>query len=108
MILSGLYIVYGLLSFISVFGGVIGFLRFLFTTIYATGNAKDMVLLQLMDRAGIPNWETLQQKSGVSSSVIWLLRDGEGASVKLCELADVARTLLLPLPVFLKKLDLIE
>ncbi len=61
-----------------------------------------------MEQAGIPNWQTLQQKSGVSSTVVWLLRDGQGASVKLSELADVAKALVLPLGVFLKKLDLVD
>ena len=43
-----------------------------------------------------------------------MIRDGftgnsaNGASVKLTELEDVAKTLLLPLGVLLKKLDLIE
>lgn len=108
MIFNSLYIVYGLLAVSMVFGGIIAFVRFLLATIYAKGNAKDIVLLELMQRAGIANWQTLQQKSGVSSAVIWLLRDGEGASVKLSELADVARTLLLPLPIFLQKLGLIK
>ena len=61
-----------------------------------------------MERAGIVNWQTLQQKSGVSTTVIWLLRDGQGDSVKLSELADIANTLVLPLSVFLKKLDLVD
>mgnify|MGYP001801778904 FL=1 len=61
-----------------------------------------------MERAGIPNWKILQQKSGVSTSVIWLLRDGKGDLVKLSELADVANALVLSLSVFLKKLDLVE
>lgn len=108
MIFNSLYLVYGLLAVILVFGGIIGCLRLLFATIYANGNSKDKVLLELMERASIPNWQTLQQKSGVSSTVIWLLRDGQGASVKLSELADVARSLLLPLPVFLQKLGLVE
>ena len=108
MIFHRLYLVYVLLAVILVFGGIIGFLRLLFATIYADGNAKDLVLLELMKRAGIPNWQTLQRKSGVSTTVIWLLRDGEGASVKLGELEDIAKILLLPLPVFLQKLGLIE
>jgi len=108
MIFNSLYLVYGLLAVILIFGGIIAFLRFLFATIYATGNSQDTLLLDLMGRVGIPNWQSLQQKSGVSTTVIWLLRDGQGASVKLSELADVAETLLLPLPVFLQKLDLIE
>lgn len=108
MIFNSLYLVYGLLAVILVFGGIVGFLRLLFAIIYANGNSKDKVLLELMERASIPNWQTLQQKSGVSSTVIWLLRDGQGASVKLSELADVAKTLLLPLPVFLQKLGLVE
>ncbi|MDY6898923.1 MAG: helix-turn-helix domain-containing protein [Cyanobacteriota bacterium] len=108
MLSNDLSLVYGLLAVILVFVGIIGFLRFLFATIYAKGNAKDTVLLELMERAGIPNWQTLQQKSGVSTSVIWMLRDGQGYSVKLSELADVADALVLPLSVFLKKLDLVE
>ncbi len=108
MIFNSLNFVYDLLAAILVFGAIIVSLRFLFATIYATGNPKDVVLLELMKQAGIPNWQTLQQKSGVSSAVIWLLRDGEGASVKLSELADIAQTLLLPLPVFLKKLGLLD
>ncbi|MGB3638387.1 MAG: hypothetical protein WBA39_12555 [Rivularia sp. (in: cyanobacteria)] len=108
MLSDSLYLVYGLLAVILIFGGAIAFLRFLFATIYATGNSKDEVLLGLMERAGIPNWVTLQQKSGVSTTVIWLLRDGQGDSVKLSELADVAKALVLPLGVFLKKLDLVE
>ena len=108
MLSDSLYLVYGLLAVILVFGGAIAFLRFLFATIYATGNSKDEVLLELMERAGIPNWQTLQQKSGVSTTVIWLLRDGQGDSVKLSELADVAKALVLPLGVFLKNLDLVE
>ncbi|MBV6622313.1 MAG: helix-turn-helix domain-containing protein [Rivularia sp. (in: Bacteria)] len=108
MIFNSLYLVYVLLAVILVFVAAIGFLRVLFATIYAKGNSKDTVLLNLMEQAGIPNWQTLQQKSGVSSTVIWLLRDGEGASVKLSELKDVANALLLPLGAFLKKLDLIE
>lgn len=108
MIFDSLYLVYGLLVIILVYGGIIAFLRFLFATIYAHGNSQDTVLLDLMERAGIPNWLTLQQKSGISSTVIWMLRDGQGDSVKLSELADVAKTLLLPLRVFLEKLDLVE
>ncbi|MEO1430681.1 MAG: hypothetical protein AAFV71_16770 [Cyanobacteria bacterium J06633_8] len=108
MLSNSLYLVYVFLAVILVFGTAIGFLRFLFATIYAKGNSKDRVLLDLMERAGIPNWRILQQKSGVSTTVVWLLRDGQGASVKLTELEDVAKTLLLPLGVFLKKLDLIE
>ena len=108
MLSNSLYLVYVLLAVILIFGGAIAFLRFLFATIYAKGNAKDTVLLELMDRAGIPKWQTLQQKSGVSTTVIWLLRDGQGALVKLSELEDVAKALVLPLGVFLKKLDLIE
>ena len=108
MLSNSLYLIYVLLAVILVFGGAIAFLRFLFATIYAKGNSNDTVLLDLMERAGIPNWQTLQQKSGVSTTVIWLLRDGQGASVKLSELADVAKALVLPLGVFLKKLDLVE
>ncbi|MEA5596309.1 hypothetical protein [Rivularia sp. UHCC 0363] len=108
MIFDSLYLVYGLLAVILVFGGIIACLRFLFATIYATGNSKDMMLLELMEGAGIPNWQTLQQKSGVSSIVIWFLRDGQGDAVKLSELADVAKSLSLPLPVFLQKMDLID
>ena len=108
MFSNSLYFVYVLLAVILVFGGAIAFLRFLFATIYAKGNSKDTVLLDLMERAGIANWQTLQQKSGVSTTVIWLLRDGQADSVKLSELADVAKTLSLPLGVFLKKLDLVE
>lgn len=108
MLSNSLYLVYELLAIILVFGGIIVFLRILFATIYATGNSKDMLLLELMKHAGIPNWQSLQQKSGVSTTVIWLIRDGQGASVKLSELEDVARSLLLPLPVFLQKLDLID
>jgi hypothetical protein len=100
--------VYVLLAVILIFGGAIAFLRFLFATIYAKGNSKDTLLLDLMERAGIPNWQILQQKSGVSTTVIWLLRDGQGASVKLSQLEDVAKALGLPLGIFLKKLDLIE
>ncbi|BAY83200.1 hypothetical protein NIES267_26870 [Calothrix parasitica NIES-267] len=108
MLSNNLSLVYGLLGVILVFAGIIGFLRLLFAAIYAKGNAKDAVLLELMERAGIPNWKTLQQKSGVSTTVIWLLRDGQGDSVKLSELSDVADALVLPLSVFLKKLDLVE
>lgn len=108
MIFNDFYFVYVLLAVILAFVGIIGFLRFLFAMIYASGNANDVILLELMQRAGIPNWQILQQKSGVSTTVIWLLRDGAGDSVKLSELEDVARTLLLPLPVFLQKLGLIE
>ena len=108
MLSTNLSLVYGLLAVILIFGGIIGFLRFLFATIYAKGNTNDTVLLELMERAGIVNWQTLQQKSGVSTTVIWLLRDGQGDSVKLSELADIANTLVLPLSVFLKKLDLVD
>lgn len=108
MLSNSLYLVYGLLAVILVFGGAIAFLRFLFAAIYAKGNSKDTVLLDLMERAGIPNWQILQQKSGVSTTVIWLLRDGQADSVKLSELADVAKALVLPLGVFLKKLDLVD
>ena len=108
MIFDSFYLVYGLLAVILVFGAIIACLRFLFATIYANGNSKDTVLLELMERAGIPNWQTLQQKSGVSSIVIWLLRDGQGDAVKLSELADVAKSFSLPLPVFLQKMDLID
>ena len=108
MQLNGLSLVYGLLAVILIFIGIIGFLRLLFAIIYAQGNSKDTVLMDLMERAGIPNWKALQQKSGVSTTVIWLLRDGQGTLVKLSELADVADTLLLPLGVFLKKMDLVE
>jgi hypothetical protein len=108
MLSNSLYLVYGLLAIILVFGGAIAFLRFLFATIYAKGNSKDTVLLDLMERAGIHNWQTLQQKSGVSSTVIWLLRDGQADSLKLGELADVAKALVLPLGVFLQKMDLVD
>lgn len=108
MLSNDLSLVYGLLAVILVFFGIIGFLRLLFATIYAKGNTKDTVLLELMERAGIPNWQTLQQKSGVSTTVIWMLRDGQGDSAKLSELADVANALVLPLSVFLKKMDLVD
>lgn len=108
MLSNSLYLVYELLAVILIFGGIIGILRLLFAVIYAEGNPKDMVLLEFMERAGIPNWRILQQKSGVSTTVIWLLRDGQGDLVKLSELGDVADTLLLPLSVFLKKMDLLE
>lgn len=108
MLSNSLYLIYVLLAVILVFGGAIAFLRFLFATIYAKGNSKDTVLLDLMERAGIPNWQILQQKSGVSTTVIWLLRDGQGASVKLTELEDVAKALGLPLGVFLQKMGLVD
>ncbi|MGD1912030.1 MAG: hypothetical protein ACFB2X_14590 [Rivularia sp. (in: cyanobacteria)] len=54
MIFNSLYFVYGLLAVILVLAGIIAFLRFLFLTIYATGNAKDILLLELMEGAGIP------------------------------------------------------
>ncbi len=107
MLSNSLSLVYALLVVILVFVGIIGFLRLLFAAIYAEGNSKDTVLLELMEKAGISDWRTLQQKSGVSTTVIWLLRDGQGDSVKLSELADVADALVLPLSVFLKKLGLV-
>lgn len=62
MIFNRLYFVYVLLVVILLLGGIIASLHFLFLTIYASGNAKDMLLLELMERAGIRNWQILQNR----------------------------------------------
>ncbi|KAF3884890.1 MULTISPECIES: helix-turn-helix domain-containing protein [Nostocales] len=96
-----------LLGSLVVFTGAIAFLRVLFEAIYATGNPQDTFLLGLMKQESIPNWQTLQQKAEISSTTLWQLRDGQVASIKLSELAQVAKALSIPFYDFLEKLDVL-
>ena len=86
--------------------GAIAFFRWLFSTIYATGNLQDPLLLEWMNRVGIPNWKALRQKSGLSSTALWQLRDGEVTNLKFSELLQVATVLRVPLGELLEKLGL--
>jgi len=96
-----------LLASVMVLVVAIASLRFVFAAIYATGNQQDPLLLGLMKQANIPNWQALEMKSGLSSAEIWLLRDGEGASLKLSELTQIAKTLAIHPAELLQKLDLL-
>jgi DNA-binding Xre family transcriptional regulator len=87
--------------------GAIALLRFLFAVIYATGNTNDTLLLELMNQAGISNWQALQVKSGVSSTAIWSLRDGNINALKLSELRDIANALSISVENLLQKLGVI-
>lgn len=95
----------GLASLLVLFGAI-AFLRWLFSTIYATGNLHDTLLLEWMNNEGIPNWKALRQKSGLSSTALWRLRDGEVAKLKFSELRQIATVLSIPLVELLEKLGL--
>ncbi|BAY82601.1 hypothetical protein NIES267_20840 [Calothrix parasitica NIES-267] len=82
----------------------IAIIRFVLAKIYATGNRNDELLLKLMRRNKILNWNQLQQKSGLSNSAMWKLRDGDGNSLSLDELERTAIALNIPLGNFLDKL----
>lgn len=86
--------------------GAIAFLRWLFSTIYATGNLHETLLLEWMNRASIPHWKALRQKSGLSSTALRRLRNGEIANLKFRELSQIATVLNVPLATLLEKLGL--
>ncbi len=94
------------LAILTILVGAIAVLRWLFSTIYATGNLQDPLLLEWMNRVGIPDWKALQQKSGLSSTALWRLRDGEITNLKFSELLQVATVLCVPLAELLEKLGL--
>ncbi|MEM7553028.1 MAG: hypothetical protein AAF378_02840 [Cyanobacteria bacterium P01_A01_bin.84] len=76
--------------------------------IYATGNANDDLLMELMRTQGITTWKELEQTSGVKSGAIWMLRDGNVDHLRWNELNQIAAALSLPLPILLSKLGLLE
>ncbi len=100
-------IIYTSLIFIFILIAAIASLRFLLASIYATGNRNDDLLLELMRRNNILNWNQLQQKSELSNSAMWKLRDGDGISLSLDELERVAIALNIPLGNFLDKLGIL-
>ncbi|WP_414624676.1 helix-turn-helix domain-containing protein [Calothrix sp. CCY 0018] len=74
------------------------------------------LLLELMRRNKILNWNQLQQKTGLSSAALWRLRDGDAASLSLDELSRIALcrrhhaehiALSIPLGNFLDKLGIL-
>ncbi|MDY6902388.1 MAG: helix-turn-helix domain-containing protein [Cyanobacteriota bacterium] len=85
----------------------VAIIRFILAKIYATGNRNDELLLQLMRRNQIVNWKELQQKSGLSNSAMWKLRDTDGTLLSLDELNNVAIALNIPLGNFLDKLGIL-
>ncbi|AFY57551.1 hypothetical protein Riv7116_5155 [Rivularia sp. PCC 7116] len=100
-------IVYTSLIFIFILVATVAFLRFLLARIYATGNRNDELLLQLMRENKILNWNQLQQKSGLSNSAMWKLRDSDGTSLTLEQLKTTANALNMPLGNFLYKLGIL-
>ncbi len=82
-------------------------IRFVLAKIYATGNRNDELLLELMRRNKIANWNQLQQKSGLSNSAMWKLRDGDSNSLSLDELEQIAIALNIPSGNFLDKLGIL-
>ncbi|BAZ05655.1 helix-turn-helix domain-containing protein [Calothrix sp. NIES-3974] len=77
-------------------------LKLIFTLLYTQGN-QDKQLLPLMRQAGISNWQTFKQKTGVSDTTLWELRDGNISNLKISELQQISQTLSLPLGDFLQK-----
>ena len=53
-----------------------------------------------MRRNKILNWNQLQQKSGLSNSAMWELRDGDSNSLSLDELEQIAIALSYPVRKF--------
>lgn len=104
MLVNIWYMAIACVATLIVWVSAIAFLRWLFSSIYAKGNLYDALLLEWMQRAAIPNWQALQQKSGVSSTAIWQLRDGDITNLKLNELNQIATTLCVPLAELLEKL----
>ncbi|MGB3641732.1 MAG: helix-turn-helix transcriptional regulator [Rivularia sp. (in: cyanobacteria)] len=100
-------IIYTSLIFILILVAAVATLRFVLAKIYATGNRNDDLLLELMRRNKIANWNQLQQKSGLSNSAMWELRDGDGNSLSLDELERIAIALSIPLGNFLDKLGIL-
>ena len=101
-------IFYTSITFILILITTVAILRFIFLKIYATGNQNDDLLLELMRRNRIVNWKELQQKSGLSNSAMWKLRDSDGISLSLDELNNVAIALKIPLGNFLDKLGILQ
>ena len=106
--LNNLNFVYFLLACFSSLVLAIAALRLLLGSVYATGNKNDELLLSLMRQQGISNWRALRNESGLTNAGLWLLRDGEVDELKWKELDRVAKVLCLPLPTFLRELDLID
>lgn len=94
------------LAILLVVVGVIAFLRWLFSRIYATRNLHDTLLLEWMNRVGIPNWKALRQRSGLSTTALWRLRDGKVDLLKFSELSQIATILGVSLVELLEKLGL--
>ena len=100
-------IIYTSLTFILILITAVAIIRFILAKIYATGNQNDELLLQLMRRNQILNWKKLQQKSGLSNSAMWQLRDGDANLLSLDELEQIAIALSIPLGNFLDKLGIL-
>ncbi|KJH73644.1 hypothetical protein UH38_00020 [Aliterella atlantica CENA595] len=98
------YLAIACIAILLVWVSAIAFFRWLFSSIYAKGNLYDSLLLEWMQRVDIPNWQALQQKSGISSTAIWQLRDGDTTNLKLYELSQIATVLCVPLAELLEKL----
>ena len=97
-------IFYTSITFILILITTVAIIRFVLAKIYVAGNRNDELLLELMGRNRIFNWKELQQKSGLSSSAMWKLRDSDGTLLSLDELNNVAIALNIPLGHFLDKL----
>ncbi|MEM7725800.1 MAG: hypothetical protein AAF208_05430 [Cyanobacteria bacterium P01_A01_bin.45] len=86
----------------------IALIKLTLSLVYATGNANDELLINLMQIQGITKWKELEQISGVSSEAVWMLRDGNIDFLRWGELKQIAAALSLPLPNLLSKLGLLE
>ena len=100
-------IFYTSITFILILITTVAIIRFVLAKIYVAGNRNDELLLELMRRNKILNWKELQQKSGLSNSDMWKLRDSDGVSLSLDELNNVAIALNIPLGNFLDKLGIL-
>jgi molecular chaperone GrpE (heat shock protein) len=69
---------------------------------------SDALLLELMERVGIPNWKTLKAKSGLNKTAFLQLRDNEAAKLKFTEIANLATVFNLPIFKFLEKLNIVQ
>mgnify|MGYP001791630738 CR=1 FL=1 len=86
----------------------IALIKLTLSLVYATGNANDELLINLMQIQGITKWKELEQISGVSSEAVWMLRYGNIDFLRWGELKQIAAALSLPLPNLLSKLGLLE
>ena len=100
-------IFYTSITFILILITTVAIIRFVLAKIYVAGNRNDELLLELMRRNKILNWKELQQKSGLSNSAMWKLRDSNGISLSLDELERTAIALNIPLGNYLDKLGIL-